>query len=230
MIREVFVIAALGLAVPVQAQVAPNPSFDDPRLQTLAYQGGTSVRLVAFPDSALELVFHRGETIERAVVSDGSAFKAAVVGNGDTIELSPAHTGAVAELRVQTDRNEYRFELETGNGLAAAYVVRLVDGQSAEQAQTASQPASGATLWNYRLSGDRSVRPDKIDDDGKRTFLEWGENRALPAVFGVGPGGGEELVAGYMRNGVFVIDRVYPQLVFRFDKEMATATRGKERG
>jgi type IV secretion system protein VirB9 len=215
----------LGLAATAHAQTAPVPSLEDPRLQTLVYRPGMSVRIVAFPESSLQLIFHRGEAIERVVVSDAGAFKAAVVGGGDTIELVPFRAGATAELRVQTDQNEYRFDLETGSGLAAAYVVRLVSGE--EEVQAVSQPEPGAATWTYRLGGDRSVRPNRITDDGKRTFLEWSENRALPAVFGVGPGGGEELVAGYMRGGTFVIDRVYPELVFRFDKEMATATRSE---
>lgn len=229
MIRGFAMIAMLGLASAAYAQIAPDPSLDDPRVQTVTYQTGVPIRLVAFPDSSLDLVFHRGEAIQRVVVSDGTAFKAAVVGNGDTIQLTPARTGAIAELRVQTDRNEYRFNLETGNGLAAAYIVRLVDRMAATNAtaSSASQPQAGAPTWAYRLGGNRSVRPDRIIDDGERTFLEWNKDRVLPAVFGVGPGGGEELVAGYMRGGEFVIDRVYPELVFRFDKQMATATRDK---
>lgn len=227
MIRALVPLAALALAGSVQAQVAPTPSVDDPRLQTVAYQAGAPIRLVAFPDSSLMLVFHRGEAIERVVVSDGSAFRAAVVGNGDTIEVSPSRAGAVADLRVQTDQHAYQFNLETGNGLAAAFVVRLIDSAGAQAAQAAARPQPGAMTWTYRVSGDRAVRPDRILDDGEHTFLEWDKNRALPAVFGVGPGGSEELVAGYMRDGTFVIDRVYPRLVFRFDKEMATATRGE---
>lgn len=225
MIRALAPIAVLMFAAAAQAQVAPTPSVDDPRLQTVEYQAGIPIRLVAFPDSSLMLILHRGEAIQRVVVSDGGAFKAAVVGNGDTIEVSPSHAGAVAELRVQTDKHDYQFNLETGNGLAAAFVVRLVDGTVADATPPVSQPAAGTATWGYRVRGDRSVRPDQITDDGERTFLEWDKNRALPAVFGVGPAGGEELVAGYMRGGVFVIDRVYPELVFRFDKELATATR-----
>lgn len=230
MIRALVPIVFLMLAASAQAQVAPTPSVDDPRLQTVEYQAGAPIRLVAFPDSSLMLVFHHGETIERVVVSDGSAFKAAVVGNGDAIEVSPSRADAVAELRVQTNQHEYQFNLETGSGLAAAFVVRLVDGAGTSDSPPASQPASGAATWAYRVRGDRSVRPDQIRDDGERTFLEWDKNRALPAVFGVGPAGGEELVAGYMRGGVFVIDRVYPELVFRFDKEIATATRVNKQG
>lgn len=227
MIRALFFTTVLALATPTQAQVAPTPSVDDPRLQMAEYQPGAPIRLVAFPDSSLMLVFHRGEAIERVVVSDGSAFRAAVVGNGDTVEVSPFRVGAVAELRVQTDQHAYQFNLETGNGLAAAFLVRLVDGAEARATTAAAQPLPGAATWTYRVTGDRAVRPDKLLDDGERTYLEWDKNRALPAVFGIGPGGSEELVAGYMRDGTFVIDRIYPRLVFRFDKEIATATRGE---
>ena len=194
-------------------------------MQTVVTRPGEAIRLTAFPDAGLKLILHRGETIKRVVVSDGAAFKAAVVGGGDTIELVPAHAGAVAELRVQTDRQNYSFELETGEGLAAAYVVRLVPGEGEQSVQAVAEPQPGAATWSYRVKGDRSVRPDSIMDDGTRTYLEWSNNRALPAVFGVGPGGDEELVSGYMRKGVYVIDRVYPELVFRFDKQKAEAKR-----
>ena len=225
MIRALIPVAVLTLTASAQAQVAPTPSMDDPRLQTVEYLAGAPIRLVAFPDSSLMLVFHRGEAIERVELSDSSAFRAAVVGNGDTIQLSPTHAGAIAQLHVMTDAHEYQFNLETGEGLAAAFGVRLVDAAGANLPASASQPAPGTKTWTYRVRGNRAIQPDEIKDDGERTFLEWDKNRALPAVFGGGPAGGEELVAGYMRNDVFVIDRVYPELVFRFDKETATATR-----
>ena len=223
--RSLAPLALLALASTAQAQVSPTPSFDDPRMQSVVYRPGEAIRLTAFPDASLMLVLHQGETIRRVVVSDGAQFKAAVVGGGDTIELVPAHAGATAELRVQTDQQNYNFDLATGSGLAAAYVVRLVPGEGEPKAPAASQPQPGAETWTYRVKGDRSVRPDSISDDGTRTYLSWGRNRALPAVFGIGPGGDEELVAGYMRKGVYVIDRVYPELIFRFDKEKAEAKR-----
>jgi len=44
-------------------------------------------------------------------------------------------------------------------------------------------------------------------------------------VFGIGYNGEEEVVDGYMRDGVFTIDRVYGELVFRIDKKRARARR-----
>lgn len=211
------------------AQVSPMPSFEDPRLQTVVWQPNLPVRLVAFPDASLKLVFHRGETIRRVVLSDGNAFRAAVLDRADTLEVAALRAMATATMRVETDQRAYDFALETGEGLAAAYLVRFIAGNGSDNAVSAAEPLAGAELRNYRLKGDRSVRPDGIYDDGERTFIEWHRDRALPAVFGVGPGGVEEIVAGYMREGKFVIDRVYPELVFRFDKEKATARREEER-
>lgn len=224
MIRGLPALSLLLAPAPALAQVTPTPSLDDPRLQTIVYEPNMPIRLVSFPDASLKVMFRSGEAIKRVVLSDGAAFTAAVMDRGDAIEVKPARMGAAATMKVETDRQNYEFVLETGNGLAAAYLVRFVDGKG-ETASSSAQPAPGAALFSYRLKGDRVLRPDAIFDDGLRTFIEWQADRDLPAVFGIGPSGGEELVAGYMRDGKFVIDRVYGELVFRFDKEMATAKR-----
>lgn len=83
----------------------------------------------------------------------------------------------------------------------------------------------GARVWNYRVSGDKAVRPAAITDDGVRTTIAFAEGVSLPAVFVIGPGGGEQLVNGYMRDGRFVIDEVWRELVFRIDGKKARAKR-----
>lgn len=231
--RRLVPALALLVSTSAAAQIAPTPSFEDPRIQTVSFEPGQAIRLVIFPDSSLKLVFHRGELIERVVVSDGAAFRAAVIGASDTVEVAPLRAGAVAELRVATTQRQYEFSLHTGSSLSAAYVVRMVDAADAlgqAQAQSAAvRPDPAATIMQYRVKGDRALRPDSIMDDGTRTFISWHRDKALPAVFGLGPAGDEEIVAGYMREDTFVIDRIYPELVFRFDKSRATAKREVER-
>ena len=56
-------------------------------------------------------------------------------------------------------------------------------------------------------------------------MIEYAPGQSLPAVFAIGPTGDEEVVDGYMRDGLFVIDRVHEELVFRIDKAKATARR-----
>lgn len=97
----------------------------------------------------------------------------------------------------------------------------------APTASTAAMPTDGGT---YRQSGDRSVRPRSIGDDGAKTYIIWDEDQAMPAVFAIGPSGKEEMVEGYMRGGIFTIDRVYDRLVFRIDGDAAKARRDIARG
>ena len=224
MIARAVGLLALLMSTMAAAQTMPSPSLDDPRLQTVTWEPNQTIRLVAFPDADLKLTFTPAEIIERVVLSDGAAFRANVVGRSDTIEITPLRAGANATMKVSTNQHSYEFALETGTSLSAAYVVRLVPPPQLAS-QGISKPQAGAQLIHYRVSGTRAIRPDSIYDDGDKTFIKWGRYLALPAVFGIGPGGGEEIVAGYMRDGVFVIDRIYPALVFRFDKEVAYAKR-----
>lgn len=215
------------LAVPATGQPAAAPSRDDPRLQTLVYRPGDAVRLVAFPDAALKLLFHPGELVERVVVSDRNTVRAAVVGGGDALELSPLSRDVTAELTVLTNIRQYRLSLETGDSPEAAHLVRLVSDQ--KEGSPIGELRMGVGKWDYIVSGDRVIRPTRISDDGSKTFIEWRPDQALPAVLGIGPSGEEEVVAGYMRGGIFVIDRIYPALVFRIDKQRAEARRGERR-
>lgn len=97
----------------------------------------------------------------------------------------------------------------------------LPDLREFQRANPRSEEMSGT----YRLRGSRELRPEAISDDGMKTYIEWGRYQSLPAVFGVGPSGNEEVVDGYMRDDVFTIDRVYEHLVFRLDREEAFARR-----
>lgn len=209
------------------AQVAPIPSYDDPRLQTVSYSG-EPVRLVAFPDANLAVMFLPGERIERVVLSDPNAFRVSVVGANDSLDIQAARAGASAGLSVETNARRYAFELETGEGLAAAYLVRFVREENSAPVETT--PAPEYLTGAYKVSGSTTLRPARISDDGERTYIEWGPYQSLPAVFGIGPSDQEEVVDGYMRGGVYTIDRVYPELVFRIDKERAIAKRRSELG
>ena len=210
------------------AQQAPTPGFDDPRLQTVAYDPARPVRLVAFADATLTVMLLPGERIERIVLSDPAAFDVRVTGPGDGLNIAALRSDGAATLLVDTPLRRYEFDLATGDGLAAAYLVRFVDPRG--PARPAVETAQGPITGEYRLSGERALMPSRIGDDGRRTYLEWTEYQSLPAVFGIGTNGEEEVVDGYMRAGVFTIDRVYRELVFRIDRKRAKARRVTEVG
>jgi type IV secretion system protein VirB9 len=225
--RLLATLLVVALPGAVAAQVAPVPSFEDPRLQTVAYDPARPVRLVAFANSSLTVVLLPNDRIERAVLSDPTAFDVRVGGPGDSLIIAPLRADAAASLMVDTSLRRYEFELATGEGLAAAYLVRFVDGQAPAAVQLVAAPPP-ELIGTYRLSGEALLRPSKIGDDGERTYIEWEEYKSLPAVFGIGSNGEEEVVDGYMRQGVFTIDRVYGELVFRIDRKRAKARRLRE--
>ena len=82
-----------------------------------------------------------------------------------------------------------------------------------------------AAPGRYRLSGATELRPAEISDDGVHTYIRWMGDQDLPAVFTLNRQGEEEMLDGYMREGVYTIDRINARLVFRIDRRTARADR-----
>jgi type IV secretion system protein VirB9 len=101
------------------------------------------------------------------------------------------------------------------------------DAGAAETTQQAE--AEQIQEGRYRVSGARSLRPSRISDDGRHTYIEWPRDRSIPAVYAIDAQGREGLVNGMMREDIFVIDSVAQRLVFRIDQATARATRVEQR-
>src|SRR3546814_8280842 len=83
----------------------------------------------------------------------------------------------------------------------------------------------GDPVGEYRLSGTRALRPAGMHDDGVKTYIDWSPETPLPAVFFIDDYGRERLANGNMRGGLYVIDSVHEELLFRIDKQKARAKR-----
>jgi type IV secretion system protein VirB9 len=228
-------LAAVWSAFPAYAQSLPVPDQDNPRLQSFSWEPGEPVRIMALPMTGLTVMLEPGEAISEVLLDRRGAFEVRVSSERDSFLLIPTIADAEATISVQSDRRSYTFLAETGTGLMAAYLVRYSPYTSyASYAAPATAPALdpfaelGGQTWTYRVKGDRSVQPAEITDDGAKTFIRFAADQALPAIFAIGPTGEEMLVNGHMRGDVFVIDQVWPEIVFRIDKEKATARRNAE--
>lgn len=91
----------------------------------------------------------------------------------------------------------------------------------------AGQPQSPERWWSYRLRGRDTLKPVGIRDDGEKTYILFSPDQLLPAIFAISPTGDETLTNGHMRGAVFVLDRVWDELVFRIDGKKATARRNE---
>lgn len=219
----------LLLAPPAAAQVVPD---GDSRYRTIDYTAGGIFQLPTSPEMTQTILFAPGERIQSIILSDPSAYLVNVSGSGDSLSLKPNGRSAAAMMSVRTEFRSYEVELLAANAEAAPQVIRFSYAAAASEPQPPSPPPEPLADVSYRFSGSKELRPASIKDDGNKTFIAWRHDQAIPAIFALGPGGKEEMVDGYVRAGVFTIDRVYDELVFRIDRQFTTARRrvGRVRG
>ncbi|MBQ9602140.1 MAG: TrbG/VirB9 family P-type conjugative transfer protein, partial [Neisseriaceae bacterium] len=67
----------------------------------------------------------------------------------------------------------------------------------------------------YYGKGDKAIAPTAIWDDGRFTYIQYADNRDLPAVYKINPDGSEMLVNTHIEEDVMIIHEVTEQLVLR---------------
>lgn len=219
----------LGWPASLSAQLVPQPSDETTQIQTVQFVQDAPVLLTMLPDTPLTILLQPGQSIVGVTPGEGDDFKIRVAADRGSFMVLPTPEARAGTLAIATQTRTYNFMLRVEASHAAALVVRFVDPPALHQASDTPQdrnPASFET-WRYRMRGDHEVRPASVTDDGFKTRITYANGQALPAVFAIGATGEEEVVNGYMRDDVFVIDRVYDELVFRIDKDKATARRNR---
>lgn len=211
-------ILILGLSTALQAQ-------DDARIITVAVGSSGFAHVATSPDVRQVLFFRQGEQIESVTLSDPAAYSVEVAGSRDTMTIQALRPGGAIILSVRTNARAYEIQLAAQPASSVPSIIRLTDTPSRPTQAMAAAGHSPGDRYSYRLSGSKALWPDAISDDGERTYLEWSGDRPLPATFAIGPGGTEQMVDGYMRAGIFTVDRVFSELIFRVDRQTARARR-----
>jgi type IV secretion system protein VirB9 len=223
-------LTALGfLAALFVAQISPAQTLqNDSRLETVAYEDGATVPVNSAIGHGVMIVFAAGERVIAFDATDPQAFSIDESVNTGSLVIRTNRTPENPNITVRTQLRTYNLLVFAGMPEDADMVVQFIYAN--EDTLVARRPAVEVKKPQYRVTGETSLRPTQISDDGTRTFLIWGEDQALPAVFSINPFGDEEIVDGYMRGGIYTIDRVYPRLVFRIDRKAAKAERITKEG
>lgn len=213
----------MSFASIASAQIVTEGSID-PRIETLAWRVGSVLPLRTAVGGNITLLFDRGEVVQSIVVGDPAAVEVKVPPQADSVLVRTIRQPVDPIIDVFTGTRHYRLRLVIGPASDVAYLVRFSDASDTSAAVSAS-PEILAGPFAYKLKGERALRPLRVSDDGKRSFIEWAPDQPLPAVFAISALGEEETVDSYMRGNVLVIDRVYAKLIFRFGKRKAEAQR-----
>lgn len=231
MSRTRYILLAALVAAPcvAGAQVRPHPGGGDPRIQSVVYDALQVVQLQVAPGFQLSVEFAPDERIENVAVGDSGAWQVSANKRGDHLFIKPLQAGVPSNLTVVTDTRSYVFELDPVAGPTPdmPYVVRFQYPEPVRATVAGSEASAGAA--RYRFDGVRALRPTAMSDDGSKTYVAWGRDQSLPAIFGVDELGKEVLVNGAVRDGRYVIDGVFNRVVFRRAREVASATREPQR-
>ena len=224
--KEVLAAAVLLVPFAAQAQVRPQPGMGDPHIQSVDYRPDQVISLEATPGYQLTIELAPDEQVETVALGDSGAWQVTASRRGDRLFVKPVRADVSTNMIVVTDARQYNFELSPLSAPRpdAAWSIKF-----RYPAQLSATPpgmdAPEKIVGRYKVRGYQALRPSGVHDDGVHTYLEWPEERALPAIYAVNGRGKETLVNGMMRDGRMVIDSVQDKLVFRIDNRRAEAVR-----
>ena len=145
------------------------------------------------------------------------------------IVIKPQMTGLDTNLLVTTDRRAYYLRLISKADYYLARVAfaypeaealrwktHLLEEQQRKEALEASRVAGVESVENlyfdYRITGgDENMRPVRVMDDGRKTFIQMtanAANREAPVLVVVGPNG-PEMVNYRVKGDMYIVDRLF---------------------
>ncbi|MBR5940170.1 MAG: P-type conjugative transfer protein VirB9 [Neisseriaceae bacterium] len=217
----------------LNAATTPKGSAFDGRIQKVAYNPDDVVKIRAKIGYTVTVQLDKGENVEQGVVAlgDAQAWNMAVKGNN--LIFKPTATSPKTNLTVITDKRTYLFDLNLAGSKnqATTYLLRFSYPDDEERARQlkAKQQARAVSLqmkygyngkktplnYKYFGKGDKKIAPTAIWDDLLFTYIQYADNRDLPAVYKVNPDGSEMLVNTHIEDDVLVIHETAEKFVLR---------------
>lgn len=225
-------IALTALATPlcVHAAEPPRPGFEDPHIQTAAYDPDRVVLLRGVLGYQLMLQFASDERLENVSIGDSLGWQVTPNRNANLLFLKPLERNALTNMSVVTNQRRYTFELRVlpkgARTATAPYVVRFTYPQVAQAVSPPPPPEPPPEERNraYVVAGSAENTPARVFDDGRMTYFAWTAQASAPAIFAVGADGKESLVNYDVRGPYTVVEQLAPRFILRNGKQVTTVT------
>ena len=160
----------ISASAPAFAEVAPASMGADARVRSVLYNPVDVVRLDTHlrVNTAIEL--GAGERIDSVLLGDSEAFEVEVLSNRTTVSIKPVIAGAETNMTIYTGRRTISLAITEGQSRNPTY--RLVLTYPETGTARASRPVAGSSRdIGYAWSGDTSLKPVHIWNDGQATYL-----------------------------------------------------------
>ena len=225
----------------------PNHAHQDSRIQYVDYDPDNVVKIRAKIGHTVTVQLDKSEDAEKGVVAMGDAQAWNMAVKGNNLIFKPTATSPATNLTVITDKRTYVFDLSLAGCIKGkkrrcveiqqpTYLLRFhypTEEEKARRKRAAQQERALNMMVKFGLSketaqlnylyygkGDKAIAPSAIWDDGRFTYIQYADNRDLPAVYKINPDGSEMLVNSHMEEDVIVVHETAPKLVIRLGESV----------
>lgn len=217
----------LAAAVKAYQQTGKAPAIKKGGVITYPYGEGEPI-VTCEPLLACDVELQAGEEVLNVALGDSARWLAAPAtsgqGEGATphVILKPIEAGISTNAVITTTRRTYHLGLVSKTGAKLARQIRFYYPADAVQqwakaeevaakqrANTIATSSFRDLNFDYEIKGDAAWRPYRVFDDGRQTVIQMPAVQEAPALFVMTPGGEQALVNYRVRNGAYVVDRLF---------------------
>ncbi len=216
------------LFVALTAATLPRPGAVDPHIQRVLYDPEQVVSLHGALGWQIMIEFAPDERIENVSIGDSLAWQVTPNKRAKLLFLKPLLRNGSTNMTVVTSQHRYAFALSTGPRLPRTpWIVHFDFPRPTVETIPEPPPPPPVKLnFAYDRSGDPSVLPARVWDDGRQTYFEFAEQTSLPAIFAAGPGKNDEALVNVATQGrVQVVQQMGQRFILRSGAHVATVTR-----
>lgn len=214
-----------------------RPMPIDSRIRVMVYSPDDVFKFIGYYGYQASIELAKDEEIVSISMGDTTSWQ--IVPAGHRIFIKPMEQDATTNMTVITNKRTYFFELYAAETLdmrdpEMVFNLRFIypdDEASGDYLQNFTTSSAGPDLahpekynFNYWISGDESVAPIKIFDDGIYTYLQFRDKNAeLPAIFAVDEALRESMVNYRLAQdnaNMVIIEQVFAKLSLRHGKKI----------
>ncbi len=224
-----FLIALLFASTSFAAQL-PRYLGSERKFRSYIYNPNDVYRYIGHYTYQGFIEFEDGETISTISMGNPSLWLFESLGN--RLFLKPVgEDNSETNMTIITSKKVYHFELvaREAKGISdkdLIFVVKFVypDEKDKNIVQFTKVPASddpdmrdiSPYNFNYQYTGENSVAPMKVFDNGEFTYFQFAKKNAeIPAIFTVDAQGFESLINFRATNNYIIVERVAAQFTLR---------------
>jgi type IV secretion system protein VirB9 len=224
-ISSVLVLSCLSAGISIAAS-NPHRIAADSHIKVVQYDPNNVVLLNGQYGYQTQITFAPNEVVQNVSLGDSIAWQAVPVGNN--LFIKPI-ASSKTNMTVLTNANSYNFQLDSQQQDGTpTYKLQFVYSQggfnSSGQSNAVATFDPDKLNWKYSYTGDASIAPISMFDNGQFTFFKFKDGGAsrMPSVFIVDQHRNETLVNYHMQGGYLVVNSISKQFTLRDGETVAT--------